>query len=213
MATLTVEQQWQAASLYTKGKSAREIAAIFGVSIDATYYALRRLGVPRRSASENGRMRFEAKPLSFAIKSVLTPEDESLKLAAVMLYWAEGYKAGGQAVDFANSDPNMALMFVKFLREICGVDELRLRCSLYCYEGQDVGKLTVFWSDLLKIPPNRFVRPYIKRGAPGPRGPRMIHGLVHIRYCDKKLLRQILQWIEDLTNECVGGGVVNRTTL
>lgn len=132
-----------------------------------------------------------------------------------MLYWAEGYKAGKQtAIDFANSDPDMAAVFVRFLREICGVESKKVRCSLYCYEGQDIDALTAYWSRLLGVPLPQFTKPYIKRAAaPGPRGPRMTHGLVHVRYCDKKLLRQILDWIDEYRRESVGGGVVNRTTL
>ncbi len=108
-------------------------------------------------------------------------------------------------IDFANSDPGMAVIFIKFLRDICGVTEDRIRCSLYCYEGQDIPALTTFWSTLLDVPENRFTKPYIKKGDTGVRGPRMIHGLVHVRYCDKKLLSQVLQWIQEYCAKCVGG--------
>ncbi|MDE2057517.1 MAG: hypothetical protein KGI78_01535, partial [Patescibacteria group bacterium] len=185
---------------------------------DAVYYALRKHDIARRSASENSRIRFDAKPLSYRIKNRQTPKEERLKLAAVMLYWAEGYKAGTHTVDFANSDPEIALIFRRFLSEICRVDETRVRGHIYCYEGQDPAMLTTYWSKLLQIPKEQFIKPYIKKAAaPGPRGPRMTNGLVHICYSDKKLLAQILAWIgeyrQDLTNKRVGGGVVNRNRL
>lgn len=215
MAALTPEDQELAARLYLSGKSARQVAEHFGVSLNATFYALRRRNVARRTPQESNRIQFESKAPSFCIKEGLTPQEERLKLAAVMLYWAEGYKAGKmQTVDFTNSDPDMALVFIRFLRRVCGVDEQKLRCSIYCYEGQNVATLTRFWSVLLDIPAVQFNKPYVKKAAkPGPRGPRMTHGLVHIRYCDKKLLRQILDWIEEYKLECVGGGVVNRDWL
>lgn len=189
--------------------SAQQVADHFSVSIGAVYYALRHLGIERRSAADTNRIHFENKPLSYSIQCERTPEEERLRLAAIMLYWGEGYKVGGNTVDFANSDPYMALIFRRFLSDICHVDEKRIRCSLYCYEGQDIAQLTRFWSDWLCVPESQFYKPYIKASDPGSRGPRMIHGLVHVRYCDTKLLRQILIWIDEYRVECVGGRVVN----
>ncbi len=162
MAALTPEQQIEAAELYRSGLSVQQVADYFSISLNAAFYSLRHLNVTRRSSAESNQIRFEAQPLSYSIKENLTRADEDLKLTAVMLYWAEGYKVGGQSVDFANSDPNMALIFKKFLSEICRVDESRIRCSLYCYQGQDIESLHKFWSNLLSVPSNQFSKPYIK---------------------------------------------------
>ena len=197
-AALSFEQQGEAARLYRSGLSAQQVANHFNVSLDASYYALRRLKVQRRTAQQSNSIRFESKPLSYSLKGQLTKAEERLKFAAVMLYWAEGYKVGKNTIDFANSDPQMALIFKHFLSKVCHVDEKRIRGHLYCYEGQDVNELTRYWSRLLSIPEQQFIKPYIKKTTTTcPRGPRMLHGLVHIVYCDTKLLRQILQWIEE----------------
>lgn len=198
VAALTTPQQRKAAALYKSGLSTQQVADHFGVSLDAAFYALRRQKVPRRTIQESNRLRFESKPLSYKINSNLSPQETHLKMAAIMLYWAEGYKVSKCTVDFANSDPAMALIFIKFLRQVCGVDEKRLRGHIYCYEGQNVEAITNYWSKLLAIPRNQFIKPYIKKAAAlGPRGPRMIHGLVHVCYSDKKLLRQLLSWIAE----------------
>ncbi|MCX6789941.1 MAG: hypothetical protein NTV60_00235 [Candidatus Kaiserbacteria bacterium] len=197
-AALSSKQQLEAAKLYRGGLSAQQVANHFGVGIDAVFFTLRKLKEPRRSAKETNRIRFEAKPLSYNLKTKLSETEERLKEAAIMLYWAEGYKVGTHSIDFANSDPKMALIFRRFLSKICRVDEKRIRGHIYCYEGQDVAALTHYWSQLLSIPEKLFIKPYIKKAAsPGPRGPRMLHGLVHIVYCDTKLLRQMLAWIEE----------------
>lgn len=208
-AALSPKQQEEAARLYRSGLSAQQVADHFKVSLDASYYALRHLKVKRRTAKETNQIRFEAKPLSYNLKEKLTKAEERLKFAAMMLYWAEGYKVGKNTIDFANSDPQMALIFKCFLSRICRVDEKRIRGHIYCYEGQDVKEVTRYWSRLLLIPEKQFTKPYVKKAtALGPRGPRMLHGLVHIVYCDKKLLRQILKWIEEYCQECVGTQVV-----
>ena len=213
-AALSSDRQKQAARLYASGLSAAQVALRLNVSLDATFYALRRLRVVRRTAQQSNKLRFEAKPLSYNIKKKLNEKDERLKLAAVMLYWAEGYKVGKNTIDFANSDPQMALIFRRFLSRICGIDENRIRGHIYCYEGQDIHEITRYWSGLLKIPERQFVKPYIKKAStPGPRGPRMVHGLVHLVYCDTRLLRQILVWIDEYCKECVGTQAVNEGRL
>lgn len=213
MAALSLDQQLEAIRLYKDGLSMQQVADHFSVHLGAVLYALRKHYVARRTTTESNRLRFESKPLSYNVKQDLTREEERLKLAATMLYWAEGYKVGS-SIDFANSDPAMVVIFRRFLTEICQIDESRLRASMYCYEGQDIESLHAFWSGVLKIPRSQFQKPYIKQAAsPGPRGPRMIHGLVHVRYCDTKLLRQMLIWIDEYQLECVGGGVVNRDWL
>ena len=214
IAALSPQQQKEAARLYRGGLSAQQVANYFGVSLDAVYYTLRRLKVERRTKQEANHIRFEGKPLSYNLEKKLSRREERLKLAAVMLYWAEGYKVGKNVVDFANSDPEMALLFRRFLSEICRVDERRIRGHIYCYEGQDVVALTRYWSELLSIPERQFIKPYVKKATiPGPRGPRMLHGLVHIVYCDTKLLRQILKWIDEYRQECVGTQAVNEGRL
>jgi len=201
VAALTLEQRKEVVVLYVSGKSAKQISDHFGVSLGAVFYVLKKLKIPRRTIHESNRLRFEGKELSYQLKSSLSGGDESLKLAAIMLYWAEGYKAGGSTVDFANSDPEMARIFIRFLREVCGVREDKIRGYLYCYEGQDIPRIRTFWSKALNLPESQFTKPYIKQAAAGPRGPRMFDGLVHVRYCDKKLLRQILIWIEEYRAE------------
>lgn len=198
-AALSPKQQLEAAKLYRGGLSAQQIADHFGVGLDASYYALRKQKVPRRTARETNRIRFEAKPLSYNLKKKLTEKEGRLKITAVMLYWAEGYKVGKGTVDFANSDPDMVVIFWKFLSEICRVDRKRVRLHLYAYEGQDIDALMNFWCKLLDLPKYHFIKPYVKKAAAvqGSRGPRMTRGLVHIRYSDTKLLRQILKWIDE----------------
>lgn len=213
MAALNRAQQVEAGELYKSGFSAQQIANHFGVSLDAAFYALRRQKIVRRSSAASNKIRYQQSPTSFKIKENLSDEEERLKLAAVMLYWAEGYKAGDFSVDFANSDPSMALLFRKFLTKICGITESRLRAYIYCYEGQDSIYLKNFWSSALSVPLDQFSKTYIKPAGKSVRGPRMIYGLVHVRYCDKKLLQQLLIWIEEYKLKCVGGGVVNRKGL
>ena len=75
---LSPKQQEEATSLYRSGLSAQQVADYFNVSIHASYYTLRKLKIPRRSAQETNRIRFDAKPLSYELKTGLTKSEEQL---------------------------------------------------------------------------------------------------------------------------------------
>ena len=107
---------------------------------------------------------FARKPLSFSLKSKLSPEERKLKVIGIILYWGEGYKATKAiGVDFANSDSSMIFIFLKFLREVCGVNEDKLRIYLYCYSNQNIDKIRRYWSRLLKVPIKQFSKPYVRK--------------------------------------------------
>lgn len=181
---------------YRDGLSTSEIAKLKGFTVWQVINFMRKNGLPRRGLAENNRLSFLKQKPSFNLKRTLTNEEERLKLAALMLYWAEGVKGGKECtVDFVNSDPKMILIFLKFLRNVCGVDERKLRVLLYCYANQDIDQLIEYWSSLMLIPKSQFQKPYIRQNF-NPNGRRMLYGLVHIRYNDKKLFLQIIQWTD-----------------
>ena len=189
----------------------QDVAEKLNVSIDAVSYFMRKNLLERRSVSENSALLFGRKPLSYKIKGTLSTSEIELKIAGVMLYWAEGYKTSkSKGVDLANADPFMIETFVKFLRVICGVDHRRLRVLLYCYSNQNTEQLIDFWSKLTKIPKSQFTRPYIREDFRKEKEGKMKYGMVHVRYADKKLLYQVMHWIEEFKlKHCVGTQVVN----
>jgi len=187
---------------FRNGLSAEDIAKLFNRGVGGVYRFMKKNGLDRRAANETNNLKYEKKEPSFKIKEKLSLNDEKLKLAGVMLYWAEGYKnlsknARGAMIDLANSDPSMIKTFLKFLREICGIKESKLRVQLYCYANQDVSFLKQYWSNLTKIPISQFIKPYIREDFKIDKIDKMKYGLVHVRYADKKLFLKIKNWTEE----------------
>lgn len=176
----------------------KEIASKLGVSIDAVCYFMRKYKLPRRTYSEEAKIRFKNKAVTFKIASTLHGDMEYLRQAGVMLYWCEGAKYGkNTGIDFANSDPQMLTVFMSFLRNICGVDEKRLRVYLYCYANQEPEKCIEYWSKVLTIPVSQFTKPYVRQDFNIEKTGKMPQGMVHIRYSDKKLYSILMQWLEE----------------
>jgi hypothetical protein len=72
---------------------------------------------------------------------------DPLHLAGCMLYWGEGGKT--QCLDFTNSDPLMAKVFVTFLRKCLQVpdDKITVNCAYH----DDVKPPEKFWIDTLGL--------------------------------------------------------------
>lgn len=199
---------------YRDKLSMKEIADVLGVSIDAVVYFMRRHGLKRRSFSEINKLRFDKAEPSFRKNKINTEYKRELKAIGSMLYWGEGYKSEKSSyVDFSNSDSEMVKMFLKYLRNIYRVDESKFRVLLYCYSNQKVNELIDYWSKLTRISKKQFTKPYVKSNF-NLNGRKMEHGMVHIRYIDKKLLLDIKDSINSYKLKfCVDGGAVNRTSL
>lgn len=186
---------------YDDGLCMQEIAERFSVSIDAVVYFMRKHNLKRRSFSEINQLRFNRKLPSFEKRAIDNSYLKELNLAGIMLYWSEGSKSGNKhTVDFANSDPDMIAVFLNFIRKIYQIDENRLRVLLYCHADQDVDKLISFWSSLTNISKKQFSKPYVRDDFKSS-GRKMLQGLVHIRYSDKKLFLEIEKSIEECKSE------------
>lgn len=187
---------------YQDNYSAFQIAKTLEVSLDSVYAFMRRHQLKRRLASETNRLIYDRTPASYTLKNSLTKTEEKLKNIGITLYWGEGFKAkSANLVDFANSDAQMIKVFLRFLREVCGIKEERLRIYLYCYTNQKPLDLIKFWSKICQVSPRQFSQPYIRQDYLESKQSKMPHGMIHVRYGDKKLLKQILEWIEDYKRE------------
>lgn len=188
---------------YKKNLSAQQIANVLGLRLGAVYYRMRRFELTRRNPTESNRLRFIAKAPSFSLRSLNSFELKELKVTGTALYWAEGYKRG-HLIDFANSDVAMAKIFMRFLRKVCGVQEKKLRAKLFCYQNQSPKELMQFWSENIGIPLFQFHEPYIRKNFVESNQNRLPNGLIHIIYCDKKLLLLVDSWIKEYSARWAG---------
>jgi hypothetical protein len=80
-------------------------------------------------------------------------DGDLLHQAGCLLYWAEGAKSRNSA-KFANSDPQMILLFRRFLTDAVGVDrsEIRLSINAYTNNGLSIEEIELFWLELLDLP-------------------------------------------------------------
>jgi hypothetical protein len=117
--------------------------------------------------------------------------------AGVALYAGEGNKTCS-GVGMANTNPDILLFFVNWLREFFDVDESRLKVNIYLHEGHDLSDAEKFWSELLNIPLSQFKTPYRAVADPSRKRTKHIYGCPSVRYHCAHTLRKILGYMDGL---------------
>lgn len=84
-------------------------------------------------------------------------ENDSNHMSGCMLYWAEGAKSRS-CCSFSNSDKNMLIFFLNFLRKHFDIknDRIKIRVNCYTGNGVSVDEIEQYWSNTLDIPKERF---------------------------------------------------------
>lgn len=79
-------------------------------------------------------------------------EGDPLHLAGCMLYWAEGSKSRND-VGFVNSDIDLMIYFLEFLRKSLAVPEHKIKFRVNAYLGNDLSKEDIiqFWQNALNL--------------------------------------------------------------
>lgn len=180
--------------------SVQQISDDLKINSAKVRYVLYKNKVEKRSISEAIRLlnvtKFNKK--IFHAKENLNDYENRLKIAGVMLYWGEGTK-DGNTVAFSNSNPEMVLLFLKFLRKICNISEDRIRALIHIYEDQDESVVKKYWSNKLSIPMIQFNKSFLHKRKKGSYKKNSVYGTISLRYSDAALLRLINKWIGDYT--------------
>jgi hypothetical protein len=198
-----VEQRERARSLRGQAWTLAEIATELGVSRSSVSVWCRDVDFeprPRNRGNAAGRKphpQHLAKLAEIerlrdeALARVGTLSERDLLIAGVALYLGEGTKQGS-SVAFANTDPRMVALFVRFLRTFFEIDESRLHIRLYLHEGLDLVVASNFWSGVTGIPLSQFGAPYRAVADPTMRSRKHVMGCPSVRYNSVSVLRAII---------------------
>lgn len=147
-----------------------------------------------------------------ARSEIINLTDKDLLMLGISLYWAEGYKRPkvvkgkiktSHPVSLSNSDPGLVKIFLRFLREVCNINEEKIKGQIRVYEHHNEAYLLNFWSQTTNIPFERLET--YKNGvsiSSQRRRPYNIlpYGTIQIRVNSTQLYHKIMGWIEGLSN-------------
>lgn len=133
-----------------------------------------------------------------------------LKMIGLALYWAEGYKRpiskNGRVVTYhpvalSNSDPELIQIFLRFLREVCGVSDEDIDADIRIYEHMNEAELLRFWQGVTRLPQENFKKTYygVSKSSQNKRPfNRLPYGTIAVRVNNTKLFHKIMGWLEGL---------------
>lgn len=145
-----------------------------------------------------------------AIQEISVLNKKDLLNIGTALYWAEGYKKSvvrngrevtHHVVSLTNSDPTLIKMFLRFLREYCGIPEERIKANVRIFEHQNEKLLLDFWQKETRISKQNFGKTYygISKSSQGKRPyNRLPYGVIQIRVGSTELFHRIMGYIEGL---------------
>ena len=89
---------------------------------------------------------------------------ETLYVAGLMLYSAEGGKKDAHRITLANTDISIILFFIKWVQMFFDIEVGQLRFQLHLYENMNIGREEQFWrnSFLGKVKKSQFYKTQIR---------------------------------------------------
>jgi hypothetical protein len=145
-----------------------------------------------------------------AKQEIGTITKRELWLIGIMLYWAEGSKEKehhpGSRASFTNSDPNMIIIFLEWLRQICHKTfaDITIDITIHQLQKHRTAEIVEFWANTIGCPTTYFQHIYYKKGNSNTRRKNVgktYHGILKINVkSSSTLLRQIAGWTEGVVN-------------
>lgn len=173
----------EARQLGLEGKSVRDIAQIIGASTSSVSLWVRdiELTEEQKDKLKESQHRWAGQNLGDQANRIKSRELRSsyqqagrakaregrpLHLAGCMLYWAEGAKDKNRLY-FVNSDSNMMVLFMRFLREEMGITDTDVKLYINCHtlEPQEQRRIEGYWLNLLGLLASCHKQTFFKKGS------------------------------------------------
>lgn len=176
----------RAVELRLQGRSYRQIKEILGVSTSSLSLWLREIpltpahrmaladrkrgAILKRAAAIHAASRARDRRLADeAAEQIILVSVGELFVAGVVAYWAEGVKTKPwgkrERVEFTNSDPAMVRLFLTWL-DLLGIPKQRVDYRVAIHESANVDAAVRFWAEIVRTPPEQFLKTTLKRHNP-----------------------------------------------
>jgi transcriptional regulator with XRE-family HTH domain len=218
------KERLKALKLRRKGESIKSIAKQLGVSVGSVSVWCRGVVLTEdqtKKLEQQGKDPFYGKRMEYAIarrktldakinrlrtegvRQVGALNSRELFLVGIALYWSEGFKKDSQA-GFANSNPEMIKLFIKWLNESCGYtsDDLLLRLTINISHKHREEGIKEYWSHVTKVPVEVFGKTFYQnvKWQKIYENPNEYYGVLRVKVRrSTDFLRKIHGWIEGLS--------------
>lgn len=189
-------------ALYNEHRlSMAEIAGRLGCSPNKVAYWMAKYGIERRDISEAIYQWRNPDGDPFEIKELETQDERDLFRLAIGLYIGEGKKKDAQQVSLANTEPRVIKVFLRFLREICNVNEEELWAWINIFDDCALERAQEFWEEVTSLPRSQFYKPMVRRRRGGTYTQLSLYGTLTAGVNNTRLHKIVLHWCEEYLNK------------
>lgn len=127
--------------------------------------------------------------------------DFNLHLAGCMLFWAEGSKRKNSVI-FTNTDLYMMRLFVRFLKEICLVDDTKIlvTCRSHILSQHSLEEVEMYWLKALGLKNSNLRKGSMEIRIPKSKRIKCPYGICSVHVHDTKLVQRIFGSIKQYAN-------------
>jgi hypothetical protein len=130
----------------------------------------------------------------------LASAGDSLHQVGCMLYWAEGSKSRNQVM-FANSDPDMVRLFLRFLCRCYAVRKKEVKVAVHVHlgNGLTVQEIESWWLAQLRLPRSSLHQSIVNRTSRASLRKRrtLIYGTARLTVCSTFIVQSIYGAIQE----------------
>ena len=217
---LRLEDKRKAIELRLQGKSYREIRVVIPNLSKSTLSGW--LKYVKLTPEQEKRLRRNIKKITYSarVKAAWTKKREKqeriqkiikeakkelpsllknpLFLIGLSLYWAEGSKSN-EYIQFANSDPRLIKIIMRWFRGVCKVPEEKIRIHIYIHKVYRNENCEEFWSRVAGIPVSRFGKTTYKPTPHRIKKNLDYKGVCRIETGNVDLFRRIMGWQQGIS--------------
>ncbi len=177
--------------------SMAEMAARLGCSPNKIVYWMVKHGIQRRNISEAIYQWRNADGNPFKIHLPESEVERELFFIAIGLYVGEGKKRTVHEVSLANTNPQIVRIFLRFLREICGVDEDRLWAWINIFDDAHLVEAQTYWEQVTGLSRASFYKPIVRPRRGGSYLNLSQYGTVTVGVSNTKLCEIVKAWCQE----------------
>jgi transcriptional regulator with XRE-family HTH domain len=128
---------------------------------------------------------------------------DPLFIIGLALYWGEGYKKGAEgskwkSIDFANSDPAMIKVMIKFFLTYLPIKKTDVKIQIMLHNPKNNEQSIKFWQHITGLKKENFIKTsyVISKSSKKKMSAHLPHGTVHIRINNVNLFFRLIGWID-----------------
>lgn len=117
-----------------------------------------------------------------------------LFIAGLMIYWGEGDKRSKYRCGIANTEPLMIKVFLRFLKEVCKIEDQKVAAWLLLYPDLNDKVCRKFWKEKTGLSNDSFRNSITIQGRSSLR--RLGHGVCNVAFHNRYFKEKMLAWLQ-----------------